>query len=173
MEPVEIDAALQSVNNHNSKTVVYVPFGWNVKEILRTSGNIAIARTYAVILEQIAAGCGIPLSILTGQKSGGLNSGSEDQETYNRYVASKQNNMIEPVLNKFFRECQKANFLPAGNIEIKFRTLENLTPVEKETEMTEIGALRILQRRMEAEEVTPNQFSTDELIKIVTKRGKK
>jgi len=45
--------AVASVSNHNSKTALYVPFGWNVKDILKPGGNLAIARTYRVILEQI------------------------------------------------------------------------------------------------------------------------
>jgi hypothetical protein len=169
MEQEEIDAALQSVNNHNSKTVVYVPFGWNIKEILRTSGNIAIARTYAVILEQIAAGCGIPLSVLTGQKAGGLNAGTEDQETYYRFVASKQNNTIIPVLKKYFRLCQKAGKIEDGAIEIIYPPLEASSVLDKEKELTEIGALRLIQKRMEEAEHSDEIIPTDQLVKMLTK----
>lgn len=162
--------ALQSVANHNAKTTVYIPFGWNVKELLRTSGNIAIARTYRVILEQISAGCGIPVSILIGQQKSSLSSSDEDIENYYRMIGTKQNNLMSPVIRKFFRYCQWAGNIPEGDIDIRWKPLEAQTTLEREREMTEIGALRVLQTRLETENIEESAVSTQDLIKLISKK---
>lgn len=164
--------ALQSVANHNAKTVLYIPFGWNVKELLRTSGNIAIARTYRVILEQISAGCGIPLSVLIGQQKSSLSQSNDDLTNYYRMIGSMQQNTMTPVIQKFFRCGQWAGLIPPGEIVIKWNPLEAQTVVERERELTEIGALRVLQARLEHENDLPGTVPTQDLVKLLSKRGR-
>lgn len=168
VKEAEKTEAIRSVENYNAKTVVYVPFGWNVKEILKTSGNIAIQRTYKVILEQIAAGSGIPLSILIGQQKGGLTTkNEEDLETYYRLIGVIQNNMMKPTLHKFIRLGQYADMVESGPIEIEFNPLESKSELQKERERTELGALRHIQR-----EIEENQVPADILVKLLTKLKK-
>jgi hypothetical protein len=169
----EKTAALNSVANHNSKTVVYIPFGWNIKDILKPGGNLAIARTYKVIVEQIAAGSGIPISVLLGaQKSSFGSRNEEDMKNYYRMIGALQKNMMTPVLTKFYRNCQLAGLIEDGQIEIEWNRPETKTPLEQAREDTEIGALQVIQKRLELENEQPSKqpLSSQELVKLVGKK---
>jgi len=159
--------AIGSVANHNSKTVVYVPPGWMLKEVLRKAGNIAIGRTYDVVIKQIAAGCGIPPSILLGSTKSNIfskeGSISEDQATYFRLLHKQQENFIGPQLQKFFRIGQKAGLIDPGPIHITFPSQELLTTLEKTKRLTKETALVELNRRLRE---NPTGFTEEQLIKI-------
>lgn len=169
--------ALNSIANHNSKTVLYVPFAWNIKDVLKPGGNMAIARTYKVLVEQIAAGSGIPISVLMGaQKSSFGSRNEEDMKNYYRFIGALQKNMITPVLTKFYRNCQLAGLVEDGAIEIVWNRPETKTPLEQAREETEIGALLVIQKRLEAESPkegepapTVELLSSQELVKLVSK----
>jgi hypothetical protein len=161
----EKTAALNSVANHNSKTVVYIPFGWQIKDLLKPGGNLAIARTYKVIVEQIAAGSGLPISVLLGaQKSSFGSRNEEDMKNYYRHVGALQENMIGPVLKKFYRNGQLAGLVEDGEIEIVFGKPETKTKLEKTREETEIGAA---ENELPAAEQT---LTSQELVKLATSR---
>jgi hypothetical protein len=147
VNPQEKTDAINSLSNHNSKTVVYIPFQWNVKDILKPGGNLAIARTYKVILEQISAGSGIPVSILIGAQRGQIS--DEDKATYARLVGAKQVNTMSPTLTKWMRQYQIAGQVEPGEITLDWGTIEVKTELQQAREETEIGALRLLQARME------------------------
>lgn len=173
VKPEEKTEALNSVANHNSKTVVYIPFGWNIKDLLKSGGNLALARTYKVIVEQIAAGSGIPISVLLGaQKSSFGSRNEEDMKNYYRYLGSLQKNEYSPVLKKFYRAAQLANLIEDGNIEIVWNKPETKSKLEQTREETEIGALMVIQKRLEleAEGTAPGQLSDKELVKLATTR---
>ena len=165
--------AMASIKNHNSKTVAYIPFGWNIKDLLKPGGNLAIARTYKVVVEQIAAGSGIPISVLMGAQKGSFGSQNEaDMKNYYRFIGSLQKNMIGPVLKKFYRNCQLAGLIEDGEIEIVWNRPETKTELEREREMTEIGALKVIQNRLEKENTDPDGtkiLSGQELVKLVNK----
>ncbi len=165
--------ALNSIANHNSKTVVYIPSGWNVKDLLKSGGNMAIARTYKVIVEQIAAGSGIPLSVLMGaQKSSFGSRNEEDMKNYYRKIGALQKNMMTPTLRRFYRISQLAGLVEEGEIEIIWNRPETKTPLEQAREETEIGALKVLQKRLELENKSPDlqTLSSQELVKLVSRK---
>lgn len=142
--------AVNSVSNHNSKTALYVPFGWNVKDILKPGGNLAINRTYRVILEQMAAGSGFPVSILIGQQKSSLSMSDDDMETYYRTVSNFQHNTMMPTLQKFFRISQKAGKIPPGELIVAPGSLARVDPYQTEKEETIIGAMRLMKARLDA-----------------------
>ena len=142
--------AIKSVANHNAKTVLYIPNGWAVKEVLKSRGNIAIQRTYATILNQIAAGTGIPVSILVGSQF--RDPSEQDTRTYFRTVSTKQNNLISPILKKYFRKGQKAKSIDPGPIDIKWNPLEYKSQVDKKVEELQLQVLNVLQERIEKKE---------------------
>lgn len=171
--------AIGSVSNHNSKTVVYIPFGWNIKDILKPGGNLAIARTYKVIMEQISAGTGIPISILIGAQRGVIS--DEDKATYRRLIMAKQENTMEPTLTKWMRQYQISGQVNAGEITMDWGNGEIKTELQKVREETEIGAMKLLQVRMETtldeegEIVNPNAPGSpvnQDLIKLISKNRK-
>jgi len=137
------------VSNHNSKTALYIPFGWNIKDILKPGGNLAIARTYKVVLEQISAGSGFPVSILIGQQKSSLSMSGDDMEIYVRTIRNFQENTMIPTLQKFFRISQKAGKIPAGELIVVPKSLTSKDPYQEEKELTIIGAMRLLQARMD------------------------
>lgn len=141
--------AVASVSNHNSKTALYIPFGWNVKDILKPGGNLAIARTYRVVLEQIAAGSGFPISILIGQQKSSLSMSDEDLIIYERTVRSFQENTMAPTLQKFFRICQQVGKIKEGELVIVPNSLMKVDKYQEEKELTITGAMRLLQARMD------------------------
>ncbi|RLI55256.1 MAG: hypothetical protein DRP09_10605 [Candidatus Thorarchaeota archaeon] len=142
--------AIGSVSNHNSKTALYIPFGWNVKDILKPGGNLAIARTYKVMLEQIAAGSEFPVSVLIGQQKSSLNLTGDDLIIYERKVRKFQENTMAPTLQKFFRICQEANKIPAGELYVVPNPMLKVDSYQQEKEETIIGAMRLLKARMES-----------------------
>ncbi len=153
------NGAIASVSNHNSKTALYVPFGWNIKDILKPGGNLAIARTYKVVIEQIAAGSGFPISILIGQQKSSLNMSGEDMEVYTRTVKSFQENTMAPTLQKFFRISQKFGKIEPGELIVVPNSLITKDPYMIEKEETIIGVMRLLKARLD--------LATDETGKIV------
>lgn len=149
-DPQEKIDAIKSVANHNAKTVLYIPNGWAIKEILKSRGNVAIQRTYSTILNQIAAGSGIPVSILVGSQF--RDPSEQDTRTYFRTVSSKQNNLISPVLQKYFRKGQKAGSIDPGPINIKWEPLVYKSQVDKKVEELQLKVLDALSERIDKKE---------------------
>lgn len=166
VDNTQANAAIASVENHNSKTVVHVPFGWNIKNVLKGSGNLAIARTYKIILEQIAAGVGIPVSVLIGNSRNSLGIPDEDKLIYYRTVGVVQENLLTPTLQKFFRNGQMAGLIPPGPIGIRWNPPEYQSPVEKATEEMQLMAIQNLMVRMSNPEIC--EIEGKDLVKLVT-----
>lgn len=166
--PADRAEALGYVSNHHARTTMYIPKGWMVKEIMRKSGNMAIARTYDLIIKQIAAGSGIPPSILLGQQKSNVfgrdGTISDDQATYFRFLTKIQENMLSPQLLSFWRTQQIAGMISPGEVGVKWFTPETLSPLEKRRRMMKANAIEELMKRMEA---NPADFTKAELIKIV------
>jgi hypothetical protein len=161
----EITAALSSVENHNAKTVIYIPFGWTLKNIQKGS-TVAIARTYKVVVEQIAAGSGIPVSILLGSQRGALAPPEEDKIVYYRTVGGVQETLLTPSLMKFFRVGQLGGHIPPGSFEIVWNPLEYQSKVDKAREALQLEAIRTARERI-------TEFKTGDLAKLITKKGKR
>lgn len=161
----EIQAAIASVENHNAKTVLYVPFGWTVKNIQKGS-PIAIARTYKIVIEQIAAGSGIPVSILLGSQRGALAPPEEDKIVYYRTVGTVQETLLTPLLTKFFRMGQLGGHIPPGGFKIVWNPLEYMSEVDKAREALQLEAIETARRRI-------TEFKTSDLAKIILRKGKR
>lgn len=157
--------AIASVANHNAKTVLYIPNGWAVKDILKTSGNIAIQRTYRLILDEIAAGSGIPVSILIG--SNYRDPTLSDQQTYFRTVSTTQNNLLTPVMRDYFRKGQRAGLIDPGPIVPKWNPPMYRSLVDKKTEEVQLLILSEIQKRLEGKAAT-TQLGDNELVKALT-----
>jgi len=172
------ESALGSVANHNSKTTLYIPFGWNIKDVLKPGGNMAIARTYYLVTEQMAAATGIPEPILTKKKSP-VDATTQDRELFYDMVDTFREDVMRPALTEWVRKSQVAGMIEPGSIEIVLGPLESRSDLEKERELTELGALRLLQKRIE---LTADQTGTityplaegspdtPELVKMITKK---
>ena len=144
------DDAMSAVTDHNARTVIYVPFGWNVKDIMKRSANIAVARTYRVIVQQIAAGSGIPESILLGIQPGGLGQdNNRDEKNWFRYVGTQQENTYGPFLDKYFRAAQIAGMTGEGEVTIVWNELESRSPLQKERDALESAAISELLERLQ------------------------
>lgn len=155
---VEVGAALQAVENQNAKTVVYIPFGWTLKNILRGS-NLAVARTYKVIVEQIAAGSGIPYSILVGSQRGSISPADQDFITYYRMVGTIQQNLLTPLIQRYFRMCQMAGIIPPGPIQIDWNKLEFMSPADKANAEAEVLVLNALTEQVKSGIMTGEQLT--------------
>lgn len=141
--------ALAGTANINARTVLYLPAGWNLKDLIKKGGNIAIARTYKVILEQIAAGTGIPVSIYLGSGRGGLGPPDEDKATYFRFVGTLQENLMRPALQDYFRAYQKSRQLGPGDFVIEFNELEYKSRMQRKREKLEEAAIDRLLEALE------------------------
>lgn len=142
------DTAMSSVANHNAKTVLYMPFGWNVKDVLKPGGNMAIARTYKLITEQLAAASGIPESILTAINTPS-EATSDDRAMFYKTVEDFRHDVMEPALKDWIRKSQKAGMVEPGEITIDFGEFRIKDDLEHEREQTMIGAYRLMQSRMD------------------------
>ena len=166
---LEKSKALKSVANHNAKTVLYIPSGWAVKEILKSKGNIAIQRTYSTILNQIAAGSGIPVSILIGSQF--KDPSEQDTRTYSRTVSTKQNNLLTPALIEYFRKGQRAGSIESGAIIPKWNPLEYKSQLDKKREELQLKVIGSLIDRLEMEET--ERIADTDLVKLFLKGDKK
>ena len=169
-------AALGSVANHNAKTALYIPFGWNIKDILKPGGNMAISRTYKIITQQMAAATGIPEKILLGEMSP-TDANESDKKIYYDTVDTFRKEIMRPALYDWIRKSQKAGMLSPGEITIEFGELESRNKVDKEKDITQIGAMKLLQARMDLArdkatnqirgEITEGSPDTQELVNII------
>ena len=160
------DEALKCVRDLNAKTVTLIPYGWILKEVFKPSGSTAPARTYRIILEQIAAGSGIPVSVLIGSQKGALDTGSEDAQRYDRLLIGLQNNLMTPKIKEFFRAAQKANMLLPGALNPSWNSPSTMTPKQKIEMDVEMKALTELQNRLVT---NPGSLGTKELLQILGK----
>jgi len=165
VSPQEITNALASVENRNAKTTVYVPFGWSLKNILKGNANIGLSRNYRLILENIAAGTGIPVSILLGSQRGALAPPDADVSTYFRTVGTVQANLITPTLNEFFRKGRLGGLIPPGPLYIDWNQLEYKGEVEKAHEQLELAVINKLLAAVEDDAVEPK-----EMVKLMTRK---
>ena len=154
----EVSAALGAVENQNSKTVVYIPFGWTLKNILRGS-NVAVARTYDVIIKQIAAGSSIPYSILVGSQRQSLSPSDQDFKTYYRMVGTIQQNLLTPIIQKYFRMCQLGGLISPGKISLDWNKLEYMSESEKMQETVEQNTLTAINNALIAKEYNQEQLA--------------
>ena len=165
----EKQSAIASIANHNARTVLYIPNGWAVKQILKSTGNMAIHRTYKVVLDEISAGCGIPTAILVGSQF--RDPSEQDTRTYYRTVAAKQNNLLTPVLLDFFRKAQTGKMIPPGSINILWNPLEYLGPVDKKQDELQIKVIDKLIERIDSTEETA--MTSPDLVKLYNKGRRK
>ena len=115
------------------------------------------------------------MSILIGAQRGIIS--DEDKATYARLVGAKQTNTMEPSLTKWIRQYQISGQVEGGEITIDWGTMEVMTELQKTREETQIGAMRLLQKRMEGAtdengDITdPNAEGTPEskdLVKLIS-----
>jgi len=165
----EKQRAITSVANHNAKTVLYIPNGWAVKEILRSKGNMAIQRTYQLILQEISAGCGIPVSVLIGSQFRDVS--EADTRTYLRTVYTKQENLISPILRKYFRMGQLAGMIDPGSINIAWNPLEYKTPLSKQLDI--LYALAIEEATLRFQGQGKAGIDDQQLVKLILKATEK
>jgi len=172
----EKSSALGSVANHNSKTVLYIPFGWNIKDVLKPGGNMAIARTYNLITQQLAAAVGIPEKILLGEVSA-TDADPKDRQMYYNTVHTFREGIIKPALEDWVRKTQVAGMAEPGKITIKFGNLDIKNDFELEQEKTTLGAMKLLQARMNlaadatgviTDPLKPGCPETTDLVKIIS-----
>ena len=165
--------ALGSTTNINARTVVYLAHGWKLKNVLAGGGNIAISRTYRTMLEQLAAGSNMPLSVMVGSQKGALSPrDEEDMATWYAWVRSLQENYILPALSKYFRKYQRGGQIPPGPFEIEWPTLETKSPMQKKKDKVINRALDRLYETLDDDEEW-QKFEPKELIDLVTKKSKR
>jgi len=170
MTPTEKLEALAGTANINSKTVVYLPHMWGMKEISGTGGNVAISRTYRTIVEQISAGCRIPVSILLGTQKSGLAS-DDDQANYYRFLGTLQENTYSPQIYEYFRHQQKSGLLDAGEFTIVFNELEARSPKKIiQDELEESVAKRLKEIVEDPEAFRQSGLTAADLIKLLNKK---
>jgi len=169
------ELAMDSIANVNVRTTVYIPKGWQVKEIMRKPGNIAIARNYDVVVKQIAAGSGIPYSVLMGaMKSAGAIFGSsdlvsEDLANYYRFLQSVQEEMLTDQLKALFRKGQIAGLIPAGGFKVEWNVPELMSNSEKKREELEMLAMDNLIARLK---INDPMLTGEQLVKLLQKKGR-
>ena len=165
--------ALGSTTNINARTVCYLPHGWKLRNIFTGQGNIAIARTYRTMLEQIAAGSNQPLSVLLGSQKGALSPrDEEDKATYYRWVKTLQENYIQPALAKYFRKYQRAGQIPPGPFEIKWPVLEVKSETQKKREKAINRAYDRIFEWLDDDEKWM-KFTPEEIVKLVATKAKR
>jgi hypothetical protein len=167
--------ALGGVSNHNAKTCLYIPFGWNIKDVLKPGGNMAIARTYDLITQQMAAATGIPEKILLGEVSP-TDANQGDKDIFYKTVNTFREDVMKPALTEWIRKSQKAGMVDAGAITIEFGPLESKSELEKARDMVQLGAMKLLMARMQLAADTTGTITgamvegspeTQELVKII------
>jgi hypothetical protein len=169
MTPTEKLEALAGTANINSRTVVYLPHMWGMKEISGTGGNVAISRTYRTLVEQISAGCRIPVSILLGTQKSGLAS-DDDMTNYYRFLGTLQENTYAPQLHEYFRHRQKAGDLSPGEFTIVFNELESRSPKAKlMDDLEELAIKRLSEILNDPNLLRESGLKAVDLMKIIKK----
>ena len=159
--------ALAGTANINARTVIYLPHMWNMKDISGSSGNVAISRTYRTIVEQISAGCRIPVSILLGTQKSGLAT-DDDKDNYYRFLGTLQENTYAPQIHEYFRHYQRSGALPPGEFTIQFNEIESRSPKEKLMDELEESAIKRLKELLDDPEAfRASNISAADLLKIV------
>jgi len=116
----DIDAITEAVGDINARTVITFPHGCEVQT--HRPGALDPDTFYNVIVNQIAAGANIPVSILLGAQRGGVEASSKDRKDYADFLASIQRNDLTGPLTRLIKIFQDSGQLEKREFTIKWAT---------------------------------------------------
>lgn len=136
----QIDVIEEITRDLNTKTVLVLP----PKSIVHAqqTGALSPKEYYQAIMNQISAGCNIPISIMCGAQSGeGVS--ENDRRDYAEFIATLQVSDITPVLREILTKFQASGQLPNDEYEIEWNA--------KSIFMIETSRAKLYDRRTETE----------------------
>jgi hypothetical protein len=116
----QIDAIDEVVSEINAKTTLTLTPGCQIYH--DRPGALDPTKYYEVILNQVAAGSNIPISILLGAQKGAVQASSKDRKDYSELLSAIQTNDITPVLTAIINRFQASKQLPKEEFFISWTT---------------------------------------------------
>lgn len=117
-QQTQIDAIDELVTDINAMTTLTLPAGTQMYSEL--NGGLNPEPYYRVIMQQLALGTRIPMSILIGSQAGALSASMKDRHDYYELLTDIQEDVLTPALVEILQRFQVSGQLPGGNITIEW-----------------------------------------------------
>jgi hypothetical protein len=117
-QQTQIDAIDDLVTDINAMTTLTLPAGTQMYSE-RTS-SLDPEPYYRVIMQQLALGTRIPMSILIGSQAGALSASMKDRHDYYELLGDIQQDVLTPALMDILTRFQSSGQLPEGNIIVEW-----------------------------------------------------
>ena len=114
----QIDAIADLTIDINAMTTLTLPYGTDM--ITESNMGLNPEPYYNVILQQIALGTRIPVSILVGGQAGSLTASMKDRKDYYELLDDVQSDVLTPALTELFKRLQLSNQLPDTEFAIEW-----------------------------------------------------
>lgn len=117
-QQTQIDAIDELVTDINAMTTLTLPAGTQMYS--ERTNSLNPEPYYRVIMQQLALGTRIPMSILIGSQAGALSASMKDRHDYYELLTDIQADVLTPALVDILQRFQGSNQLPQGNIIVEW-----------------------------------------------------
>ncbi len=140
----QMDAITEVTTDINAATVLTMPPGteWDS----HTIGALNPQNYYNVIMEQIAIGSRIPVSILRGSVAGALSASEKDRKDYQELLHEIQKTQISPTVRNLLQRFQASGQLSEQEFKIEWKSTPTLILEEKKADLYEAQAELTMER---------------------------
>ena len=144
----QMDAIVDVTTDINAATVLVMPPGteWDS----HATGALNPKNYYSVIMEQIAIGSRIPVSILRGSVAGALSASEKDRKDYQELLHEIQKTQITPTVRNLLQRFQASGQLSEQEFKIEWKSTPTLILEEKKADLYEAQA-ELTKERAETE----------------------
>lgn len=144
----QMDAIVDVTTDINAATVLVMPPGteWDS----HATGALNPKNYYSVVMEQIAIGSRIPVSILRGSVAGALSASEKDRKDYQELLHEIQKTQITPAVRDLLQRFQASNQLSEQEFKIEWKSTPTLILEENKADMYEAQA-ELTRERAETE----------------------
>ena len=130
----QIDAIDEATADINAMTVLTMPNGTEVVHG-STTGTLNPKNYYTVIMEQLAMGSRIPVSILRGSVAGALSASEKDRKDYYELLHEIQKSQVTPVVRDLLERFQASGQLSEQEFMLKWKEAPTVILEESKSDL--------------------------------------